>query len=58
MHITDIANDTGSSAPEWMEMKRSARKCRQQSWSDGQMFVLVPMEKKAQCLHDQGQRVD
>lgn len=31
--------------PKWMEMKWSARKRRQQSWTDGQMFVLVCMEK-------------
>lgn len=32
--------------PKWREIKWSARKPQQQSWTDGQMFVLVLMEKK------------
>lgn len=31
--------------PKWMEMKWSARKPKLQSWTDGQMFVLVCVEK-------------
>lgn len=43
MHITDMTDDTGSS--KWREVKRSAKKSWQQSWTDGQMFVLVWVEK-------------